>query len=260
MEDVKDIGCTCIKSFFNLWFLGFIVLIYVLLYSFQSVLIYHPRKYEGRYVHYYHRAENIAKATLKDANGGVVKEIEYITEDNMKYTAYWIPPFKRDYFKRCSDKYLDTIRADNSLPHFELWITANGNAGLAKDWLVFASEYAKRQYQRKNSENKKYVPSSFFLLDYPGYGKNGGSPSPSTVLTSYSLAIKALQIKMRAYYSAKNIKNCNKRVYFANDKNRFGINFKLNAVAHSIGSSAALQVRLFCFSFLRTLLWHIKYF
>ena len=107
----------------------------------------------------------------------------------------------------------------------------------------------------------KHVPSSFLLVDYPGYGKNGGSPSPSTVLNSYSLALKALQSKMRAYYSVKNIKNCNKEIYDADDKNRFGINFKLNAVAHSIGSSAALQVRLFFFFYLGTLyILHLKYF
>ena len=57
-----------------------------------------------------------------------------------------MPPFAiyRSYFKRCNDEYLQKIKEDESenvLPHFELWITGNGNAGLAKDWLAFSAEY-----------------------------------------------------------------------------------------------------------------------
>ena len=259
MEDVKSIFITFFQSFFNLWFIGLIALIYILLYSLQDALIYHPRNYHGRYQNYYHKAETVAKSSLKMPNGGMIKNIQYVTKDKIKHTAYWIPPFKRDYFKRCNDEYLQKIKEDQSenvLPHFELWITGNGNAGLAKDWLAFSAEYVKKQYDRKASSlKKKYVPISFLLIDYPGYGANvGGMPSPSSILESYQLAVNIVQIEMRKYFSATNIKKCNEKIYGnnnndQNDKNRHrhhhhyyhGLNFKLNAIAHSIGSSAVLQ-------------------
>ena len=110
MEDVKSI-VTFIGSFFNVWFVGLIVLFYSLLYSLQDALIYHPRNYGGRYANYYSRAHEMAAETLKNVNGGVVREIHYTTpDDSVKHTAYWIPPFDRPYFKICNDPYLEYLK------------------------------------------------------------------------------------------------------------------------------------------------------
>ena len=54
---------------------------------------------------------------------------------------------------------------------------------------------------------KKYVPISFLLIDYPGYGANvGGMPSPSSILESYQLAVNMVQIEMRKNLSVTHIK------------------------------------------------------
>ena len=89
MEDVKSIGITFFQSFFNLWFIGLIALIYILLYSLQDALIYHPRNYHGRYQNYYHKAETVAKSSLKMPNGGMIKNIQYVTTySNVRYIFY----------------------------------------------------------------------------------------------------------------------------------------------------------------------------
>ena len=86
---------------------------------------------------------------------------------------------------------------------------------------------------------KKYVPISFLLIDYPGYGANvGGMPSPSSILESYQLAVNIVQIEMRKYFSATNIKKCNEKIYGNNNNDQndkiviiinyyHGLNFKI---------------------------------
>ena len=245
MEDVKSIAVTFLGSFFNVWFVGLVVLFYSLLYSLQDALIYHPRNYGGRYAKYYDRAIEMAAEKLKNVNSGVVKEIYYSTPgDNVKHTAYWIPPFDRSYFKVCNDPYLEYVKQnmdEDSVNNFDLWITANGNAGLALDWLTFASKYAESLHKKRPNAPEKNPPSSFLLLDYPGYGKNSGTPSPPTIQTAFKSALSALQKEMKRYYGTTSVKRCNEQIFGSENKKRFGLNYNFKGLAHSIGCSAILQ-------------------
>ena len=246
MEDVKSIAVAFIGSFFNIWFVGLIVLFYSLLYSLQDALIYHPRNYRGRYANYYSRAHEMAAEKLKNVNGGVVKEIYYTTPgDSVKHTAYWIPPFARSYFKICNDPYVEYLKQNprkGDVNNFDLWITANGNAGLALDWLTFTSKYVESLHKERTIAPDRNPPSSFLLLDYPGYGENvGGTPSPSTIQTAFKFALLALQKEMKRYYGKTHVRACNEEIYGKESKNRFGLNYNFKALAHSIGSSAVLQ-------------------
>ena len=88
MEDVKSIAVAFIGSFFNIWFVGLIVLFYSLLYSLQdAVFTIHATTGEDMQTiiagltRWRHKKKNV--------NGGVVKEIYYTTPgDSVKHTAY----------------------------------------------------------------------------------------------------------------------------------------------------------------------------
>jgi len=68
-----------------------------------------------------------------------------------------------------------------------LWLFFGGNAMLARDWLAFLDKVlthmGEHQVPRTNT--------AFLLVDYPGYGRNAGAPSPESVLKSSHLALEA---------------------------------------------------------------------
>jgi pimeloyl-ACP methyl ester carboxylesterase len=85
-------------------------------------------------------------------------EINY-TVATAKYSAYYLP---------------------GSAPSPKrLWLAFCGNGSLALDWTTILREYP-------------YNGDAFLLIDYPGYGKNGGYATIASTRTSADAALKAL--------------------------------------------------------------------
>jgi len=90
-------------------------------------------------------------------------EINY-TVAAAKYCAYYIP-------------------ATAPLPK-HLWIAFCGNGSLALDWTTILREYPGND-------------DAFLLIDYPGYGKNGGYATIASTLASADAAFKALSERLK---------------------------------------------------------------
>jgi len=94
-------------------------------------------------------------------------------------------------------------------PPQKLWVLFCGNASLAMDWFDrLLNDY---------SDNS----SSFFLLDYPGYGKCEGKASPKNIRQSADIAIETL---FRRYASIG-----------------FSEQTQINVMGHSLGAAIALD-------------------
>jgi uncharacterized protein len=90
-------------------------------------------------------------------------EINY-TVATAKYCAYYIP-------------------ATAPLPK-HLWIAFCGNGSLALDWTTILREYPGND-------------DAFLLIDYPGYGKNGGYATIASTRASADAAFKALSERLK---------------------------------------------------------------
>src|SRR2546426_6557517 len=104
---------------------------------------------------YHPRAYDESYAYAFPANG---VEISF-TVATAKYCAYYIPataPFPK-----------------------RLWIAFCGNGSLALDWTTILREYWAHD-------------DAFLLIDYPGYGKNGGYATIASTRASTDAALKAL--------------------------------------------------------------------
>jgi len=89
----------------------------------------------------------------------------------------------------------------------DLWLLIGGNGSLALEWLDFLRDFPDPQ-------------TGFLLLDYPGYGRCQGKPSPTTILESAeaALATLAAQVGMEPVTARD----------------------RLKVMGHSMGSAAAL--------------------
>lgn len=103
-----------------------------------------------------------------------------------KYCAYYIP-------------------ATEPLPK-RLWIAFCGNGSLALDWTTILREYPGNN-------------DAFLLIDYPGYGKNGGYATIASTRASVDAALRVLT----------------ERLHTDED------HLTLCAIGHSLGSSVALD-------------------
>jgi alpha-beta hydrolase superfamily lysophospholipase len=114
-------------------------------------------------------------------------EIKYTTSEG-KQTVFYIPPSKK------------TGKVST------IWLLFGGNASLALFWRDFVDYYP---------GNKD---TGFLLIDYPGYGKCEGNPSPDTILESTSKALEELlkKIKLERH------------------------DLKISLLGHSLGAAAAL--------------------
>ena len=109
---------------------------------------------------YHPRPYDESYAYAFPANG---VEINY-TVTTAKYCAYYIP-------------------ATAPTPK-RLWIAFCGNGSLALDWTTILREYWARD-------------DAFLLIDYPGYGKNGGYATIASTRASVDAALKALNERLR---------------------------------------------------------------
>lgn len=112
-------------------------------------------------------------------------EISY-TVGGAKYSAYYLPGAK-------------------SLPK-RVWLAFCGNGSLALDWTSILRDYP-------------WNGDAFLLIDYPGYGKNGGYATIASTRTSADAALSALA----------------ERLHQAEDQ------LKLCAIGHSLGAAVALD-------------------
>jgi hypothetical protein len=81
--------------------------------------------------------------------------------DGLEQVAFYLPP-------------KDPIK-----PPDNVWIMLNGNGSLALDWHELISAYPDPS-------------TAFFLVDYPGYGKNAGAPSKDSIYGSAQSAFDSL--------------------------------------------------------------------
>ena len=185
----------------------------VLISLLQEKLIYMPRTYDGPHSKYYIKQKKQASKTLVALGGNKITNLHYTLEDGTSHTAYFLaPPMLRRNFKQNSNS--DKQIQDQS---FHLWMAASGNAGLALDWLDTSISFIKRR-------SKSTLSHGFLLVDYPGYGANSGSPTPSSILESTNAALNKLDDYLIQKYG-----------------DRLTPKYKLSYVAHSIGCSAVLQ-------------------
>ena len=112
-------------------------------------------------------------------------EINY-TVATAKYWAYYIPGSK-------------------PLPK-RLWLAFCGNGSLALDWTTILREYP-------------YNGDAFLLIDYPGYGKNGGYATIASTRASAEAALRALTERLHT------------------DENHLA----LCTIGHSLGAAVALD-------------------
>jgi fermentation-respiration switch protein FrsA (DUF1100 family) len=112
-------------------------------------------------------------------------EIDY-TVSGAKYSAYYLPGGK-------------------PLPK-RVWLAFCGNGSLALDWTSILRDYP-------------WNGDAFLLIDYPGYGKNGGYATIASTRASAEAALKALA----------------ERLHQTEDQ------LTLCAIGHSLGSALALD-------------------
>src|SRR5437588_2469512 len=90
-------------------------------------------------------------------------EINY-TIGSVKYSAYYLP---------------------GSAPSPKrVWLAFCGNGSLALDWTTILRDYP-------------YNGDAFLLIDYPGYGKNGGYATIASTRASADAALQALSERLR---------------------------------------------------------------
>src|SRR5215469_1554273 len=85
-------------------------------------------------------------------------EINYSVA-NAKYAAFYVPGI-------------------HPIPK-RLWVAFCGNGSLALDWMIILREYP------PNGD-------AFLLIDYPGYGRNGGYATIAATRASFNAALKVL--------------------------------------------------------------------
>ncbi|CAJ1365819.1 unnamed protein product [Effrenium voratum] len=95
----------------------------------------------------------------------------------------------------------------------QLWVLFGGNAMLSNDWLPFCDKALSHLADQSPDRAK----TAFLLVDYPGYGRNAGEPSPESVLSGTTLALEAA------------LRRLAKRV-------------RVQLLGHSLGAAAAAQL------------------
>jgi len=127
----------------------------------QNALLYHPRQIPGDV--YYTKALSEMSLRLQQ-QGYKIKEVDYMVRQRQQ-RALFVQP--------------ETM---SSCP---LWLVFGGNAMVSADWLPFCEAAL-------SVKDGSAASPCFLLVDYPGYGYNGGEPSPGTALESSHEALQKL--------------------------------------------------------------------
>lgn len=182
-------------------------------------LLYRPRAYSGNWA----TAPECAEFTL----GGVAYVIERLACILPAGSLYrWLAPWPAGIGPNPDGPTADLdrpLRRGESWQHNwllrpstqgtadTLWVIFGGNGMLATDWLPFCENLL---------ECGAAKGAAFLLIDYPGYGANGGMPSPESVPAASYLALTE---------ALKNI----------------GGNPRVNLLGHSLGAAAASQLAVY---------------
>lgn len=170
-----------------------------LLQCIQMLLLYHPSSYEDDmdYIPQIERFQSIAKQKMSYRLDKVYYSLHKFWGDGGE--------------KKKDNQQAFLIHPDGPAPG-GLWVLFGGNAMLATDWISFC-------WQLLQGLPEGVPRPAFLLVDYPSYGANDGSPSPSTVLTTSLAAIR----------SGHGLLSSPKPT-------------ELHLLGHSLGSSAATQL------------------
>jgi predicted esterase len=121
--------------------------------------------------------------------------------ETMKYgkgqVAYLLLPEKADFAK--------------------VWVLMGGNAMIGTDWLDWVGQYL-------STNRPGEPPVGFLLLDYPGYNRCEGKPSPQSSLEAHKLALYQLKETVNSRYG------------------KASHNYRLGFFGHSLGCAALLQL------------------
>ncbi|CAK9029158.1 unnamed protein product [Durusdinium trenchii] len=121
--------------------------------------LYHPRPIQGD--PYYEKVVSQTSQQLQ-RRGYRVQELKY-TVRNQTQKAF-------------------LVRPEQHKPA-PLWLVFGGNAMVSADWLPFCESIL-------SFKDAGVAQPSFLLVDYPGYGDNGGEPSPSSTLEASQQALE----------------------------------------------------------------------
>eukprot|EP00435_Cladocopium_sp_Y103_P022500 s57_g5.t1 len=154
----------------------------------QNALLYHPRPITGD--PYY---EKVVSQTSKQLQrrGYKIEEFAYSVR-NEEQKALLVKPEQA-----------------KAAP---LWVVFGGNAMVSADWLPFCESIL-------SLKDSGVAEPSFLLVDYPGYGDNGGEPSPSSALEASHEALEQLLRKLKDVPPSS-----------------------VNLLGHSLGAAAAAQL------------------
>lgn len=136
-------------------------------------MLYHPRRYE----------EDPGHARLVSKFGEACARLSYILEEvsyELPGSRFSQPPLSQRAF----------LLRPGCPPFGDLWLLHGGNAMVSTDWFSFCWELVASPV---GSERP-----ALLLLDYPGYGANDGSPSPSSVLAAQRAAVAATLPRLAA--------------------------------------------------------------
>lgn len=103
--------------------------------------------------------------------------------------------------------YFTSTRDTDTAPE-KIWVLFGGNASLALNWLDVFSHYDESNV-------------GFLAFEYPGYGQNGGEPTPESILEGTENALRELAVVLRLPFEE--------------------LQSRLALLGHSLGCAAALQ-------------------
>lgn len=179
----------------------------------QNALLYHPRAIDGD--PYY---QELIPTFVKRLEGW-----RYVLEELRYSMPMWfglgvnVP--QKAYLLRPVQKEVPGASCEAAQPLAStLWVIFGGNAMLSADWLPFC-ESMLAMARPSNSQ------PAFLLIDYPGYGFNGGSPSPAAALRASRAALqRALEVLSQGQ----------------------GSRIQVHILGHSLGAAAAAQLAASC--------------
>lgn len=166
----------------------------------QDKLLYHPRRYDG---------DTDMWGELRDfggqAKGFIMQKVTTTLKGRLtgksEQTAFLVRPVAQD------------VTA--------LWVICGGNAMLATEWLIYLDRIL--QTKADPTRGQPFLGAAFLLIDYPGYGWNGGRPSPAAILAASRQALHAAVASLGAASPPK-----------------------VHLLGHSLGSAAVTQLAAQC--------------
>ena len=139
------------------------------------------------------------QSTLEQTKG-ILVELDYVSSQG-KQISFWVPP------RGGVQNHVENLE--------EIWVFFGGNASTALDWIYFLADMSKEGV-------------GILLIDYPGYGKCEGKPSPESISEAVNLAFEKLGEHLWSQLGEER----SKRLLEGN----------VSVLGHSLGAAAALII------------------